>query len=914
MKKLLLSIFVLLIGFSNSFATHNRAGEITYRYIGTPLLPYNYEITITTYTEWVGPSGTDKCDLNVHFGDGDTAIAPRVNGSTSALCDFPIRDGILINSSTRWNVYVTTHNYDGPGNYIITMEDPNRNADVCNIPSSVDKSFFLRSELVISPFLVQNNSPILLNPPLDDACIGECFEHNPGAVDPDGDSLYYSLSICYANGAPILGWSFPPNMNSSSIDPLRGDLLWCSPITPCQVNGEYNIAILIKEYRLLPGTNIRYYIGSILRDMQITVIDCNNDAPLISDVNDTCVLAGSNLNFGITASDAQANTLSITATGGPLLPTETPPATFTSVSGIGTASGTFNWNPSCSQIQLSPYLVTFKATDGDPATPLVNFESVFIRVIAPPPTGLTATPSGSSIILNWIYPICDSTGTNPLRKFLIYRKNVCDPWSPGPCETGVPSYTGYTLIGTVNYTFTTFTDNNGGAGLTNGVDYSYIVVAYYLDGSQSIASDNVCAQLVRDVPIITNVSVITTNTSTGTIWTHWVKPVGDAGNLDTIVNPPPYEYRLMKAPGFNPPAASYITEASYTYPSFSAMTDTGFVSTGINTDTEKWTYKVEFYSNGFLKGSTQTASSVFLSSTPADKQVNLTWQHFVPWNNYIYHIYRETFPGSTFFTKIDSTTALSYSDTALLNEVEYCYRILAIGEYSDTTLPKPLFNYSQIKCETPVDLVPPCQPPFDVVTDCDVIQNTITWINPNTNCTEQDAVQINIYFAPTVNDPLQLIYSTTDMTLTSYTLPIYYFQGIPSIAGCYAVTAVDSAMIPNESPIVNKICVDNCPEYELPNVFTPNGDNKNDFFTPLPNWRFVRDVDIKIYDRWGLLMFETNDPNVLWDGTSKDTKGKCTDGTYFYVCTVNEIRIDGIKPRVLKGFVQLINEGSNPAQ
>lgn len=909
MKKLLLSILVLLIGFSNSFATHNRAGEITYKYIGTPTNPYKYRITVTTYTKWIGLSGTDKCELTVLFGDGDSAVAPRVNG-LSLNCP-STADGELLTSDTRYNVYETEHNYAGPGNYFITMEDPNRNGDVCNIPDSENKSFFLRSELVISPFLVQNNSPILLNPPLDEACIGECFEHNPGASDPDGDSLYYSLSICYANGAPILGWSFPPNMSAGSIDPFRGDLLWCSPPTPCQLNGEYNIAILIKEYRLLPGTNIRYYIGSILRDMQITVIACSNTAPLISEINDTCVLAGSNLNFTVNASDAQSNVLTLSATGGPLLPTETPPASFISSPSVSTVSGVFNWNPTCSQIQLLPYLVTFKVDDGGIPTALVNFESVFIRVIAPPPTGLTAVPSGTSMILNWNYPFCDSTGSNPLRKFFIYRKNVCDPWSPGPCETGVPSYTGYSLIGTVNYATTTFIDNNGGAGLTNGVDYSYIVVAYYLDGSQSLASDNVCAQLVRDVPIITNVSVMTTNSSTGTIWTHWVKPIGNAGNLDTIVNPPPYEYRLMKAPGFT---TVFTAEASYTYPSFSAMTDTGFVSTALNTEGIPYTYKVEFYSNGIFKGSTQTASSVFLSSTPGDKLVNLTWEHFVPWNNYLYEVFRETSPGSGTFTSIATTTALSYADTGLVNEVEYCYRILAIGEYSDTTLPKPLRNYSQIKCETPVDLVPPCQPPFDVVTDCNVIQNTITWINPNTTCAEKDAVQINIYFAPTVDDPLQLIYSTTDMSLTSYTLPIYYYEGIPSIAGCYVVTAVDSAIIPNESPIVNKICVDNCPEYELPNVFTPNGDDKNDFFTPLPNWRFVKDVDIKIYDRWGLLMFETNDPNVLWDGTSKDTKGKSTDGTYFYVCTVNEIRIDGIRPRILKGFVQLINEGSNPAQ
>ncbi|MCE3279895.1 MAG: hypothetical protein K0S44_2086, partial [Bacteroidetes bacterium] len=38
------------------------------------------------------------------------------------------------------------------------------------------------------------------------------------------------------------------------------------------------------------------------------------------------------------------------------------------------------------------------------------------------------------------------------------------------------------------------------------------------------------------------------------------------------------------------------------------------------------------------------------------------------------------------------------------------------------------------------------------------------------------------------------------------------------------------------------------------------------------------------------------------------------DGTYFYLCTVNEIRVQGITPRVLKGFIQLINTTSSPNQ
>ncbi len=153
--------------------------------------------------------------------------------------------------------------------------------------------------------------------------------------------------------------------------------------------------------------------------------------------------------------------------------------------------------------------------------------------------------------------------------------------------------------------------------------------------------------------------------------------------------------------------------------------------------------------------------------------------------------------------------------------------------------------------------------------------------------------------------------SITNITDTTH-IHVDSYEGLVSIAGCYAVTAVDS--FGNESPVISKVCVDNCPVYQLPNVFTPNGDGKNDLFTPLIPYRYVKDVAIKIYDRWGLLMFETTDINVLWDGKNKSTKMQCSDGVYYYVCTVNEIRVDGITPRVLTGFVQLMNSKSAPGR
>ncbi|MDF2437518.1 MAG: hypothetical protein K0Q95_1894 [Bacteroidota bacterium] len=897
MKKLLLSFLVLFIGLSNSYATHNRAGEITYRWISG----YTYEITVTTYTN-TNNTNADRCELVVYMGNGDSLILPRINGPSS-LCPSTHDGDMYVNVPyTKLNIYKGNFTYSGPGVYTLTMEDQNRNSGVQNIPNSVNTSFSLRTELNINPFLSPNSSPVLTVPPLDQACVGVCFEHNPTAYDPDGDSLYYRLSTCYAGGAPIVGWSFPPNMNVGSIDHNTGDLVWCSP------TGQYvyNIAIVIEEWKLVNGTSQRYFVGSVLRDMQIDVGSCLNSPPGISNIADTCIVANSSLSFNVSAFDPGEN-VTLTASGGPLT-LNNPAATFPQVSGLSTVTGTFNWTPSCAQIRLLPYLVTFKAEDGN-GHPLVNFESVNIRVIAPAPQSLTASPSGSSIILNWLAPLCSATnGTNPLKGYYIYRKESCDPWFHSACETGVPSYTGYTLVGNVNPSILTFTDNNNGLGLLHGINYSYMVVAYYNDGSESFASSNVCVQLVRDVPIITNVSVLTTGAGNGSIWTHWVKPLGVPPNLDTLANPGPYQYRLMKARGQSG-TLSFNQVAVYTYTNFWQLTDTGFVTTGLNTQDSSYTFRVDFYSNGVFKGSTHTASSVFLTSTPSDNQVTLNWQMNTPWVNYKYYIYKEVPTGSSNFVLIGNTTLQTFTEVGLTNGVNYCYKVQSEGEYSDPQLPRPLFNTSQIKCESPVDLVAPCQPEFTVTPDCGIVQNVLNWTNPNTYCSD-DALFYNIYFARTILEPLQLIHTINDLNTTSYT-HVDNYEGVPSIAGCYAVTAVDS--FSNESIIIKKLCVDNCPFYELPNVFTPNGDNTNDFFTALP-YRFVKDVDIKIYDRWGLLMFETTDPDVEWDGKNASTKKVCPDGTYFYVGLVNEIHVDAIRPRPLKGFIQLINTKTAPSQ
>ena len=65
----------------------------------------------------------------------------------------------------------------------------------------------------------------------------------------------------------------------------------------------------------------------------------------------------------------------------------------------------------------------------------------------------------------------------------------------------------------------------------------------------------------------------------------------------------------------------------------------------------------------------------------------------------------------------------------------------------------------------------------------------------------------------------------------------------------------------------------------VPNVFTPNGDGKNDEFRVA--YRSLRDFHIWVYNRWGKLVYESTDPAKGWDGNINGRPA--AEGAYFYV-------------------------------
>ncbi len=85
----------------------------------------------------------------------------------------------------------------------------------------------------------------------------------------------------------------------------------------------------------------------------------------------------------------------------------------------------------------------------------------------------------------------------------------------------------------------------------------------------------------------------------------------------------------------------------------------------------------------------------------------------------------------------------------------------------------------------------------------------------------------------------------------------------------------------------NTIQVSVCPPdtstyFWIPNTFTPDGNNLNDYFYPV--FQNKKIIEFKIYNRWGETIFEGNEQNLYkWDGKYKGTD--CENGVYAYIIT-----------------------------
>lgn len=115
--------------------------------------------------------------------------------------------------------------------------------------------------------------------------------------------------------------------------------------------------------------------------------------------------------------------------------------------------------------------------------------------------------------------------------------------------------------------------------------------------------------------------------------------------------------------------------------------------------------------------------------------------------------------------------------------------------------------------------------------------------------------------------------------------------------GTYGLTATNYCGSKYDDIVISK---GTCKIY-VPSAFTPNNDGLNDIFRA----RFgenVTDFKMQVYDRWGEIIFETNDIRKGWDGSIKGLKQ--SNGVYVWM--IKYKTVTDPKEQLMKGTVMLI--------
>ena len=921
-----LLILLFLFNSFSTLATHLRAGEIVVKQSNCN--ERTFVITLILYGDMRSQVSPGSGGNLLNFGDGSLMSIP--SGSFKTPSDLPEGTGVF--------EFIIEHTYVVDGVYSISYSEQSRNAGVLNISNSLSTLFYIETNILVDPQFC-NSVPVFLSPPIDQACSGLAFYHNPGAFDADGDSLSYRLIVPLRGANQATEYRSPddPGFYSSNyqtaneagdgpptfmIDSLNGTITWDAP----GAMGEYNIAFVVEEWRRIDSVYVK--IGTVIRDMQIIVTECPNLRPLLIIPQDICVEAGTPISETIFGTDPDGHDVKIELFSG-IFSFESNPASYTPnppifQSSVPQASVQFDWTPSCEAVRNQPYQITIKITDQPSSgAALVLFRTWNIKVTAPSPTFTEAAldPVQRHGLIKWSPYFCPNATA-----VQIWRRVGSYNYSPDECASGLPRYAGYIKVGEVHPDALEFTDTNKGNGLAPGAVYCYRLTALFplAGGAESKASIEICLPpVLAEAPVITHVTVDKTHEVDGAVTISWRSPY----DLDPEAFTEPYEYALLRAEGFE-------GDTGLTQVQIANIVDTTYTDVAINTKDLAYNYRIVLKARVSVNDplvpidTSAAASTVWNTATPLPESIGLAWDAVTPWTNYSqdyprHLIYRSSeSEGLDNFVLIDSVDVFdigfNYIDEGAyqgikLNQHElYCYQIKTRGTYGNPAIAAPQENFSQVFCSTVLDLIPPCAPVFvQKEIDCDlfkaqtpctqqIFSHTIQWSSASDECLE-DIFFYRVYASDDKTDEYTLLGVTSANEFVE--------NNLTKLSRCYRISAVDRAG--NESELSEVLCFDNCPSIYFPNIISPNGDLKNEYFTEMNSEihcsRFVKSVSLSVYNRWGQRLIDLKSEEALnWDGKDKFGK-KVPTGVYYYYAN---IEFDAIEPanqsKQVKGWIHVV--------
>jgi len=171
--------------------------------------------------------------------------------------------------------------------------------------------------------------------------------------------------------------------------------------------------------------------------------------------------------------------------------------------------------------------------------------------------------------------------------------------------------------------------------------------------------------------------------------------------------------------------------------------------------------------------------------------------------------------------------------------------------------------------------------------------NPVSILTPTVQFVDSSSADV-VYFDWTFYD------STNAMIGSDYVQnPIYNFSGL--IEQQYYIQLYVENQNGCSDTVYGIQIVEGEYAFFLPNSFTPNGDGLNDSFFPVGDKISVENYSFKIFNRWGELIFSTNDFNEKWDGTYQNN-ALSSDA---YIWKIDLVDSQSGEEKSLKGYVLL---------
>jgi large repetitive protein len=428
----LLISFLLLAGLQNEvFATHAAGSDIKYRCLGGN----QYEIEVTFYRDCGGVAEPGNITINYKSANGNhnlNVTANKVAGSSNGLeitvpcatsassCNGGSTTGIR-----KWIYRATVTLPSAQTDWVFSYSVCCRNCTITTIsnPCASNSTLYVEAKLnnLTAPC---NSSPTFSNIPIAFVCVGQNFNYNHGVIDPDGDSLAYSLiapkTTATANVsfiAPLTATSPMATSTPFAINAGTGDINF----TPSQIQIGV-MAILVREFR---GGQL---IGSVIRDMQVYTQTCSNNLPTASGINGTTnytinACPGQQVCFTVNSADLDASqNVTMTTNNG------IPNASYT-ISGGSRPTLTFCWTPTNADINLLPK--TFTVTVRDNACPSNGVQTYSFNIYVPSPYFAI---SGTNIT-------CNGAATGTALASPVYSGVYTYAWSNGATTAAISGLT-----------------------------------------------------------------------------------------------------------------------------------------------------------------------------------------------------------------------------------------------------------------------------------------------------------------------------------------------------------------------------------------------------------------------------------------------------------------------------------------